>query len=42
LRCTEEERGPQFFVGSQLAVGAECEECGAETLVVGANDDMRS
>jgi hypothetical protein len=40
LRCTEEGCGHEFFVRSQLAVGAECEECGAETVVVGVDDDI--
>jgi hypothetical protein len=40
LRCTEAECGHEFFVRSQLAAGAECEECGAETRVVGVDDDL--
>jgi IrrE N-terminal-like domain len=40
LRCTDDECGYEFFVRSQLAVGAVCEECGADTVLVGVDDDV--
>lgn len=39
LRCTEDECGHQWYVPSSLALGAECEECGADTVVVGVDDE---
>jgi hypothetical protein len=39
LRCTDEDCGHQWSARTHLAVGAECEECGAETVVVGVDDD---
>lgn len=39
LRCTDEDCGHEWSERSQLAVGAECEACGAETVVVGVDDD---
>jgi len=40
LRCTEDECGHQFSVPSRLAVGSACEECGADTVEVGVDDDV--
>jgi hypothetical protein len=39
LRCTDEECGHQWFVATSLAIGAACDECGGETVVVGVDDD---
>jgi hypothetical protein len=39
LRCTEQECRHQWYVRSSLALGAECEQCGADTVVVGMDDD---
>lgn len=39
LRCTDQDCGHEWSERSQLAVEAECEACGAETVVVGVDDD---
>lgn len=39
LRCTDEDCGHEFFVRTHLAVGSTCEECGADTVEVGIDDD---
>ena len=40
LRCTDEDCGHRFFASSRLAVGSACEECGADTVEVGVDDDL--
>jgi hypothetical protein len=40
LRCTDEDCGHEAFVRSELAAGSTCEECGADTVVVGVDDDL--
>ena len=39
LRCTEEECQYEQFYPSDLAIGASCELCGNDTVVVGVDDD---
>lgn len=40
LRCTDEDCGHEFSVRSYLAVGSPCEDCGADTMEVGVDDDL--
>jgi hypothetical protein len=40
LRCTDNDCGHQFSVTSRLAIGQPCEECGADTMEVGVDDDL--
>lgn len=40
LRCADDECGHQVAFTSWLAIGSPCEECGAETVVVGVDDDL--
>lgn len=40
LRCTEAECGNEFFDRSSLSIGSSCPECGADTMEVGADDDI--
>ena len=40
LRCTEDECGHEWYVRSMLAIGAACEECGSDTVVVGIDDNL--
>lgn len=39
LRCTDDDCGHSWPERSELAVGADCEVCGAPTVVVGVDDD---
>ena len=39
LRCIDEGCGHTWHERSELAVGADCEVCGASTVVVGVDDD---
>lgn len=39
LRCIDEECGRECFERSNLAIGAACDACGGETIVVGVDDD---
>lgn len=40
LRCTDEECGHEFSVRTRLAIGSACEECGADTVEIGVDDDL--
>lgn len=40
LRCLDEGCGHEWFVRSSLGEGADCEECGGPSRVLGVDDDM--
>lgn len=39
LRCINDECGREWYERSNLAIGADCDVCGGETVVVGVDDD---